>query len=127
VRLGPEELFACDAAPRTGGDEPVPCALAVGRLFSGRLHDPRLTLACGFGREHPLAFAWITVRRSTRWLAVRAADGDELFRTAGELPVRVAVRDGVSTREARVRIAVRELGADGRVISTETRTIVVAG
>jgi hypothetical protein len=104
-----------------------PCALAVGKLFADGLHDPRMTLDCGFARKSPVAFGWLTPRRSTRWLAVRTSFGDEIYEVKAALPVRIAVDEGVSTDDASATVEIRELSASGQVISEGATTMRVAG
>jgi hypothetical protein len=127
VRTGATALFACDMARDPTGGAPRPCAVAVGKVLAGRLLDPRLTLRCGFGKARPLAFAWITPLRRTRWVVVRTSSGVEIYATAGGLPVRVAATEGVSAPEASATFEVEQRGADGQVLMEETERVVVAG
>jgi hypothetical protein len=127
LRLGPRTLFACDLADVRGDGRVQPCALAVGKLFSDGLHDPRMTLGCGFEREAPLAFGWVTPAREARWVAVRASSGDEVYPTARGLPVRIAMDEGVSVDEAGATVEIRELTSSGRVLLQRTVKMRVAG
>jgi hypothetical protein len=127
VLAGPNVLFGCDMAPGPKGGSPRPCAVAVGKVSAGRLLDPRLTLRCGFGRPRPLAFAWIRPLRRTRWIVIRTASADEVYKTARRLPVRVATTVDVAAEDASATFEIEELAADGHVLTQETERIVVAG
>jgi hypothetical protein len=125
LRLGPLAILACDEGP--GGGRVRPCAVAIGKLFPDGLRDPRLTLACGFGRKKPLAFGWIVPVHDAAWIAVRASSGDELYRVATDLPVRIELTEGVSVADARATVVIRQLSATGRILRDETELMSVAG
>src|SRR4051812_32032349 len=84
-------LFACDMRPLRDGTAARACAMTIGKVQSGNLLDPRLTLACGFGQKRHLAFAWVEPRPRTRWLLVHDGERRELYEVAGDVPVRIAI------------------------------------
>jgi hypothetical protein len=127
LRVAPRLLFGCDLRPASRRGSFNACALAVGKLSSGRLLDPRLTLSCGFDQKRPLAFAWVTPLAATRWVVITGESGDEAYRTLGGLPVRVAISDGVSVHDAAATIEIKELTADGKLLTQGTERVVVAG
>ena len=102
------------------------CAPSTGRLFGGRLRDPRLTLCQGRGTK-PVAFIWVTPRPDARWIGVRRGSRIELYPVAGSLPVRVSSDRNVRVSGSRATFFVRQYDRGGRVLVRETIAARVAG
>jgi hypothetical protein len=123
-----EGLYGCD---NDGGSSPVDhpwCGVAFGRLYSGRLRDPRLDLGgCGTEGGDPLGFAWISPGRDTSYLAVDQPGYAEVYRVSGQLPVRVATTTGVEVEHSRATFDLSEHDAEGGLLRRHRLTAAVAG
>ena len=120
-------VYACDATagPR---ERPGPwCGGAVGRLYGGRLRDPRLDIACRRRDRGVVGFAWVHPARGARWVALEEPTYTELYEVVGELPVRVATGSGARIRGSRATFELRQYAADGSEVARTTLTAVVAG
>jgi hypothetical protein len=102
------------------------CAPSTGRLFGGRLRDPRLTL-CQARGARPVAFVWVTPRPRARWIGVVRVGGIDLYRVAGGLPVRVSSDRGVRLHGSRATFHVRQYDGRGRLVARETIDARVSG
>jgi hypothetical protein len=124
----PPGLFGCDVRPGAHpGRATRACAMTTGRFERGHLLDPRLTIACGFGRKQKLAFAWVQPRARTRWLLVHDGRRREVYDVADDLPVRIAISEHVSERDATASADVDELSAAGVRIAREHLLLRLAG
>ena len=118
-------VYSCDAiGARIEGRRW--CAPSTGRLFAGRLRDPRLTLCQARGRK-PVAFIWATPRPRARWIGIVDGTRIALYRVAGGLPVRVSSDHHVRVSGSRATFFVRQYDGRGRVLARETIDARVAG
>jgi hypothetical protein len=101
--------------------------MTSGRFEAGRLLDPRLTIACGFGQKRKLAFAWVQQRAGTRWLLVHDGGRRELYDVADEVPVRITIAEHVSERDATASADVDEISAVGKLTAREHLLVRLAG
>lgn len=114
-------LVACD------GGRAEWCGRAYGRLEHGRLHDPRLDLACMSAAGAPLAFAWFAPGRGAAYVAVRQPGYVEAYRVAGAAPVRINTTSGISATNSSATFVVSEHGSRGALLRRSTFVARVAG
>ncbi len=89
---GRRSAHACDA--RTRGDNVETwCGHAFGRVESGRLRDPRLSLSCRSAADDPIGFAWIQPNTATTFVVVRQSGYAEVYVVAANAPMRVTTTD----------------------------------
>jgi hypothetical protein len=107
------ELRGCDAitAGTTRGSRW--CGRAYARLHEGRLRDPRLSLSCRDAEGEPVGFSWVQPDPATSYVVVARPAYDEVYPTAGDLPVRIATAD-VDLATASSELFVSEHARDGR-------------
>jgi hypothetical protein len=127
---GGASLYGCDAIPDRYEDPDLPraggwCGGAVGRWRSERLRDPRLAL-CTAKDGGVTAFAWVQPGRAARWVGVRSAGREDIYETAGGLPVRVATTDRVHPEGAAI-FDVAEYGRNGALLRGYEVHAAVAG
>jgi len=115
-------VLGCDAgaAPRHW------CSRSVGRLFGGRLRDPRVDVSCRDARGRPVSFAWVQPHRRTRWLVTGDDGRQEVLETAAGLPVRITAADA-DVRTASATFSVVEFDAHGEVVDRYALRAAVAG
>jgi hypothetical protein len=114
-------LVACD------GGRAEWCGRAYGRLEHGRLHDPRLDLACVSEAGAPLAFAWFEPGRGTAYVAVRRPGYVEAYRVAGAAAVRISTTSGISATNWSATFDVSEHGPRGALLRRSTFVARIAG
>jgi hypothetical protein len=102
------------------------CAPSTGMLYRRRLRDPRLDLCQARGRK-PVAFVWVTPRRSARWIGLRVGRRTELYRVAAGLPVRVASDRNIQVAGSIATFFVTDYDARGRLLGRRTIVARVAG
>ena len=85
----PAGVTACDGT----GASVRWCGSSFGRLYGGRLRDPRLDLGACLHPGVSIAFAWVDPDPATRYVAVVQPGYVEVYEAAGGLPVRVTTRD----------------------------------
>jgi hypothetical protein len=118
-------VLACDAAP--GEYELAPwCGVSAGRLYSGRLQDPRLDL-CQSRDGRLTGFVWIEPVRGAKWVALDQGSYSELYEVAGELPVRIASTRDVELEGSRASFDVTQYDGGGRELARGTVEAAVAG
>ena len=121
-------LYGCDDGPGAHENGRRFCGTSFGRLYDGRLRDPRLDLAdCRTTTGDPLAFLWVEPARTTRYIAVEQPGYAEVYEVRGRLPVRIATIAGVDVEGARARFVLSEHDRDGRLVRRDTVDAVVAG
>jgi hypothetical protein len=121
-------LLGCDnsAGPREGDRRW--CGAVSGRLYGGRLRDPRLSIAsCSTADGESIGFAWVQPDPNTRYVAVEQAGYAEVYETAENLAVRIATTSGVVFEESGARFQVSEHDAEGRLIREYELEARVAG
>ncbi len=120
-------LLACDRTGAAGQGAPGGgCGRAVGRLFAGRLRDPRVDLLCRDEDGRQVAFAWIEPGPHARWLLVREGTWAAVEPVAGGLPARVATRS-IDLDAATADFHVEEYDAAGALLRRYTLHARVAG
>jgi len=120
-------VHGCDASGRAARAHRW-CGVAYGLVVGGRVRDPRLDLAaCRNESDRTIAFAWIDPQPGTRYVVVRRHGFAEVYRTAGDLPVRVATTDDIDVARSRARFRISEHAADGRLLLRYELTAQTAG
>jgi hypothetical protein len=118
-------VLACDAAP--GEYELAPwCGVSAGRLYGGRLRDPRLDL-CQSRDGRLTGFVWIEPVRGAKWIAVDQGSYSELYEVAGDLPVRIASTRDVELEGSRASFDVTQYDGKGRELAKRRVEAAVAG
>jgi hypothetical protein len=102
------------------------CGSAYGRLYDGRLRDPRLDILCGT-TEEPVGFVWLTPGPQTEYVSVEQPGYVEVYEVAGGLPVRVATVSGVDYGNFTARFDILEHDAAGVLLRRYTLNAAVAG
>ena len=77
-------------------------AIAAGRLFSGKLLDPRLDVLCRDPKGRPLAYAWVEPAAGARWIGVDQGTYTEVYEVLAGYPCGLHPPAG-SSRAERVR------------------------
>jgi hypothetical protein len=123
-----QHLYACDGGVDRAGERPRPwCGGSVGRLYDGRLLDPRLDILCADLEGRALAYAWVTPVAGSHWIGVDQGAYVELYEVAGQLPVRIASRRGIDRAAARATFEVAHYDIRGRELVAENLEAAVAG
>jgi hypothetical protein len=121
-------LYSCDGGIDRAGERRRPwCGGSVGRLYDGRLLDPRLDILCADLDGRPLAYAWVTPAAGSYWIGVDQGPYVELYEVAGNLPVRIATRRGIDRAAARVTFQLAHYDIQGRELITESLEAAVSG
>jgi hypothetical protein len=120
-------LIGCDDGPgsREGGRRW--CGGAYGLVAGGRLRDPRLSIVCTTGEGEPIAFAWVQLQPTTRYVAVDQRGFVEVYAAAGDLPVRVSTTTGVHLERSSADFAITEHTATGSLVRSYELRAAVAG
>ena len=119
-------LHACDDVEPT--DDREWCGGVSGRLFDGRLRDPRLRLAaCATSDGDPVGFAWVEPGPDARYVVVGHPGYAEAHEVAAGLPIRIATSEGVSVGEARATFELTEHDASGTLLRRYSLEVFVAG
>lgn len=120
-------LHACDdVGPRRGDDRW--CGGVSGRLYGGRLRDPRLSMAaCTSPDGGPAGFAWVQPGADSRYLVVEHEEYAEAYEVAAGLPVRIVTTRGVIVDESRATFELSEHDAEGRLLRRYVLEASVAG
>jgi hypothetical protein len=121
-------VYACDGGVDPAGERREPwCGLSAGRLFDGKLLDPRLDILCRDARGEPLAYAWVIPVAGAHWIGVDQGPYTELYEVAGDLPVRIASTRGVERSHSRASFELTQYGARGRQLLRGKLEAAVAG
>ena len=124
---GRDAIWACDGGADPARERAPPwCGVSVGRLFEGRLLDPRLDVGCRTHDGERLAYAWIQPVGGARWIGVDAGSYVEIYEVVAALPVRVATTHGIG-RHATAILAVTQYAADGTELVEQAVEAAVAG
>ena len=108
-------VHACDGGVDAAGERRPPwCSGSAGRLYEGRLLDPRLDLGCRDGKGRPLAYAWIEPVSGAHWIGVDQGGYTEIYEVLSGLPVRVATRRNIELARSRAVFQVSQYGVGGR-------------
>jgi hypothetical protein len=121
-------LYACDGGVDAAGERPPPwCSGSAGRLFEGRLLDPRLDLGCRDQRGRALAYAWIEPVAGAHWIGVDQGSYTELYEVLAGFPVRVATKRHIQLDRSRAAFEITHYDAHGRELVRATVEAAVAG
>lgn len=127
LTTGRRGLDGCDDSPGPREENRRWCGGAYATLYDGRLRDPRLTIGCSTKNGEPMGFAWIQPSRATRYVVVEQPGYAEVYRVAGDLPVRVATTGGVEIEGSRATFDLSEHDASGRLLRKYRLEAAVAG
>jgi hypothetical protein len=93
------------------------CGGAYGRLYRGRLRDPRLDIAgCKTLGGDPVAFAWVEPGPAARYVTVEQRGYAEVYEVVRRLPVRISTFDGIESDPLGATFDVSEHDAAGTLI-----------
>ena len=120
-------LFACSNTAGPREENRRWCSGAYGRLYSGRLRDPRLGVGCKTTDGTQVGFVWVQPVDHARYLAVTQPEYTEVYEPAGGLPIRVATISGVDVETSSATFSISEHDADGRRIREYELEAFVAG
>lgn len=121
-------LYGCDNSAGPREEDRRWCGGAVGRLYSGHLRDPRLDMGgCTADNRELVGFVWIEPSRDCRYVVVEQPGYAEVYRVAGDLPVRVATTAGVEVEGSRATFDLSEHDAEGRLLRKYRLEAAVAG
>jgi hypothetical protein len=123
-----EGLYGCDNSAGSREDDRRWCGGAFGRLNYGRLRDPRLDLGgCSTRDEEPVGFVWVEPHQDARYVVVEQPGYAEVYRVAGDLPVRVATTSDVEMEGSRATFHLSEHDAEGQLLRRYEIEAAVAG
>ena len=121
-------VYACDGGVDAAGERAAPwCGLSVGRLFDGRLLDPRLDVLCRARGGEALAYAWVVPIDGAHWIGVDQGTYIELYEVAAGLPVRIASTRGVDRARARATFDITQYDVRGKPLVRARLEAGVAG
>jgi hypothetical protein len=125
---GRRHLYSCDGGTDRAGERQGPwCGGSVGRLYDGRLLDPRLDILCADPEGRPLAYAWVAPAAGSHWIGVDQGSYIEMYEVGGNVPVRIATRRGIDRAASRATFEVVQYDIGGRELVRETLEAAVAG
>lgn len=124
---GRRGLDGCDNSAGPREENRRWCGGAYGTLYGGRLRDPRLTIGCTTKDGKPMGFVWVQTSPTTRYVVVAQPGYAEVYRAAGDLPVRVATTSGVEIEGSRATFDLSEHDAKGRLLRKYRLEAAVAG
>jgi len=120
-------VLGCSNSPGPREGDRRWCGGAYGQLYSGRLRDPRLSIACATTDGVQVGFAWVEPADDVRYVAVEQPEYTEVYEAAAGLPVRIFTVSGVDVETASATFSVSEHGEDGRRIREYELEAFVAG
>ena len=121
-------VHSCDGGVDPEGERSPPwCGGSVGRLYDGRLLDPRLDILCQDRAGRRLAYAWVEPAAGVHWIGVDQGSYTELYEVAGRLPVRIASRRGIDQSAAKASFDVSQYDLGGRQLLEVRLEAAVAG
>ena len=123
-RRGRRTAHACDAVGGRGIRQAW-CGHAFGRVETGRLRDPRLSLKCRAVDGEPVGFAWIQPDSAATYVVVRQPGYAEVYAVPGA-PMRVTTADA-DLASSRATFAISEHARDGSRIRSYELEAHVAG
>jgi hypothetical protein len=119
---------SCDGGVDPAGERPRPwCGGSVGRLYEGRLLDPRLDILCQDHDGRRLAYAWVEPAAGVHWIGVDQGSYTELYEVAGRLPVRIASHRRIEQTAAKATFDVTQYDLSGRKLLEGRLEAAVAG
>jgi hypothetical protein len=120
-------ILGCSNSPGPREGNRRWCGGAHGQLYSGRLRDPRLSIACRTTDGTLVGFVWVQPADDVRYVAVEQPEYTEVYQEAGGLPVRIFTMSGVDLNTTSATFSVSEHDADGRRIREYELKAFVAG
>jgi hypothetical protein len=120
-------ILGCDDSTGARENERRWCGGAAGRLYGGRLRDPRVDILCTTADGNRVGFAWLQPSPNTRYVVVEQPRYAEAYEVAGDMPVRIATTSGVIVHGSRARFALSEHAGDGSLIREDELDAGVAG
>lgn len=125
---GGQHLYSCDGGFGPTGERPAPwCGRSVGRLYDGRLLDPRLDVLCRDADGRRLAYAWVEPVAGSHWIGVDQGSYTEVYEVAAGLPVRIAIGRGIDEDAATATFELTQYGIHGKELLRSTLEAAVAG
>lgn len=125
---GGQHLQSCDGGADPAGERRPPwCGRSVGRLYDGRLLDPRLDILCRDPNGRRLAYAWVEPAAGSHWIGVDQGSYTEVYEVAAGLPVRIATRRGIDEDAATATFELTQHGIHGRELLRSRLEAAVAG
>lgn len=109
-------LHACDDSPGRREADRRWCGAVFGRLYGGRLRDPRLSISCKTLDGKLMGFVWVEPDPGARFIAVRQPNFVEVYRTTVGLPVRVSTTVDVNAESSRASLDLSEHDERGRLV-----------
>jgi hypothetical protein len=110
-------LIGCDNSAGSREGDRRWCGESFGRLYGGRLRDPRLDIAgCSTADGDPVAFAWVEPARNAHYVVVEQPGYDEVYEVGGDVPVRVASVNGIESEPLGATFQVSEHARDGALL-----------
>jgi len=121
-------VFGCDNSLGRGEGNRPWCGGAYGRLYGGRLRDPRLDMVgCSTRDGDPMGFIWVEPGRRTKYLVVEQPGYAEVYETAGGLPIRIATVHDVFIEGSHAVFELSEHDKTGQMLRTYRVDARVAG
>jgi hypothetical protein len=121
-------VYSCDGGTDPAGErEPPWCGNSAGRLFNGKLLDPRLDILCRDPNGRPLAYAWVEPGAGVRWIGVDQGTYAEIYEVLAKLPVRIVSTRGIQQGRARATFDVTQYDSQGKALIKGRFEAAVAG
>lgn len=121
-------LYSCDGGTDAAMERRPPwCSGSAGRLFEGRLLDPRLDIGCRDAKGEPLAYAWVEPVAGAHWIGVDQGSYTEIYEALAGLPVRIAGKQNVDLQRSRATFGVSQYDVHGRELVKGELEAAVAG
>jgi len=124
---GRKTVYACDGGTDLLGERKPWCGSSAGRLFGGKLLDPRLDVLCRDRKGRPLAYAWVGPAAGVRWIGVDQGSYTEVYEVLARLPVRIASIRGIQRARARATFHVTQYDGRGTELIRGKLEAAVAG
>ena len=121
-------VYACDGGADPAGERRPPwCSGSAGRLFEGRLLDPRLDIGCRDRAGRPLGYAWVEPVEGAHWIGVDEHSYTEIYEVLSNLPVRIATDRYVHPDRSSAEFDVTQYDLEGHELVSTTLEARVAG
>jgi hypothetical protein len=125
---GGQHLHACDGGfDPTGERRPPWCGHSNGRLYDGRLLDPRLDILCRDADGRRLAYAWVEPVAGSQWIGVDQGVYTEVYEVAAGMPVRIATKRSIDAEAAKATFELTQYGIRGNELLRGKLEAAVAG
>jgi hypothetical protein len=125
---GRKTVYACDGGTDPTGERRPPwCGSSSGRLFGGKLLDPRLDILCRDRKGRALAYAWVDPVAGVRWIGVDQGRYTEIYEVLAGLPVRIASYRGIQAERARASFDLTQYDGHGKELVRGKLEAAVAG